>query len=71
MPQHLRPVIPHVYHIPYSYDDTFSSLVERCLVHFGLVKLSDLSELSSKNCGHYKSSIAKLYDYNHIQITMI
>lgn len=38
-----RAILPRVIEIPYTFDDTLSSILEKCFVYFGLIKQSDMT----------------------------
>ena len=70
-PQHLRPKLAMVQAVPFTFDDTFSSLLGKILIYFGLVNNFDHTSTSSSTGGHASRSEIKLYDSHHIQVCMI
>jgi hypothetical protein len=61
-----RNILPKVVDVPFSFSDTISSLIDKCLIYFGLLKQSDLTSTSSSNGGRASSVVAVLFDYEHI-----
>ena len=45
---------------PYSFSNAISSLIDKCLLNFGLLKLSDLTSTSSQYGGLTPSTVAVL-----------
>ncbi len=61
-----RAILPRVIEIPYTFDDTLSSILEKCFFYFGLIKQSDTTSQFGTSFSNTPTNLAQLFDFEHI-----